>query len=286
MTLSPADGATRRAMLAAGLAGGAGLCAPGAEAAPAALDLATPAGRLRAYMMMRGALDDRLVIGFVEGRYYGVVDAELTPLYGVVAATFARYRARPGGGYAGASYEVAFFTDLATGAALDTFLNPYTGERVDVVNSAFPPSTLAITDDLAITAPTGPPGLTLSDRVIAVQASGSDVWLTEQVSSAFTLPGAAKPVRYSEVTSLHALASDLSAPGAKSAPCQTAYTSIVSWRPWLKMGDHPGHLLGNGVGRYNATFETLPDAWRAAAAQRRPDVLKDPSAPLSGLLKD
>jgi hypothetical protein len=284
MTPSPADGATRRAMLAAGLAGGAGLCAPGAEAAPPALDLATPAGRLRAYMLMRGALDDRLVIGFVEGRYYGVVDAELTPLYGVFAATFARYRPRPGGGFDGASYEVAFFTDLATGAALDTFLNPYTGARVDVANAAFPPATLAIAEDLTITAPTGPPGVSLGDRVIAVQAQGGDVWMTEQVVGAYTPPGAAKAVRYSEITALHALASDLSAPGAKSVPCQTSYTSVVSWRPWLQMGDHPGHLLGNGVGRYGATLDTVPETWRRAAAQRRPDVLRDPAGPLAGLL--
>jgi hypothetical protein len=236
-------------------------------------------------MMMRGALDDRLVIGFISGRYYGVVDNEIKPLYGVVGATFARYRPRADGGYDGATYEIPFFTDLETGAALDKYRNPYTGETVDVVNSGYPPSAFTVTEALEIVSPKPFPGLVLRDRVINVQTSGADVWMTEETTSALTLPGAPKPVRYSEVTSLHALQADLLKPSAKSVPCQTAYTSVVSWRPWLKMGDHPGHLMGNGVGRYGMTMDELPANWRAATLSRRPDVLKDPKAALASLFQ-
>ena len=53
------------------------------------LDLTTGVGN-----GMRGALDGQLVVGFVSGRYDGVVDSEMTPLYGVAGATISRYRAR------------------------------------------------------------------------------------------------------------------------------------------------------------------------------------------------
>jgi hypothetical protein len=281
---SEAVGATRRALLAAGALGGVSLAGGLARAAAPAVDLATPAGRLRTYMLMRGALDDRLVIGFISGRYYGVVDDEIRPLYGVVGATFGRYRARPGGGYDGASYEVPFFTDLETGLALERWRNPYTGEDVAVPRSAFPPAALVITPDLEIKVPRSPPGLVASDRVVSSFRSGPDIWMTEETTSAFTLPGAAKPVRYSELVNLHALHTDFQAPGQKRVPCQTTYTSVVSWRPWLKMGDRSGHLLGQGAGGYGVSFDQLPANWHAAAARWRPDVLGNPARALEGLL--
>ena len=114
---------SRREALA--LVGGSALAsalrASGVEAAPLASappDLKTKAGIARAYMMMRGALDDRLVIGCVTGRYYGVVDAVLTPLFGVCGATLTRYRPSAGSAYEAVTCELAYFTDLATGAAI------------------------------------------------------------------------------------------------------------------------------------------------------------------------
>jgi len=278
------SGATRRIVLATALASGAFLGSRGAEASSPGLDLTTPKARLRTYMLMRGALDDRLVIGFISGRYYGVVDNEIKPLYGVVGATFARYRRRTDGGFDGATYEVPFFTDLETGAALQTYKNPYTGETVDVVNSGYPPSAFTINEALEIVSSKPFPGLVVSDKVIAIQTSGADLWVTEETTSALTIPNAPKPIRYSEVTSLHTLQADLQNPRAKSVSCQTAYTSIVSWRPWLKMGDHPGHLMGNGVGRYGVTMDELPANWRAAAAAHHPDALANPAGPLTAIL--
>ena len=68
----------------------AGSVGQAARPAPPARSLLSEA--LRRFIKMSGALDDRLVIGFVSGRYNGVVDSELTPLFGVFAATFSRYR--------------------------------------------------------------------------------------------------------------------------------------------------------------------------------------------------
>jgi hypothetical protein len=281
---SPANSAaTRRAVLVG--AGLAGLVHTRASAAPLAprspaLDLTTPPGRLKAYMQMRGALDDRLVIGFVSGRYYGVIDSEMTPLYGVVGATFARYRPRADGGYDAATYEIAYFTDLETGAALNKWANPYTGEIVDVPETASPPSTLVITPDLHIDLAKSFPGMTDDDRVVSSQVAAPDVWITEETKAAMVAPGAAKPFHYGEIVTLHADLSAFASSDTPRVPCQTAYTSVVSWRPWLKMGTRSGHLLGNGSGRYGATLDQLPPAWLEAVSQRRPGVLKDPGAPL------
>jgi len=274
---------TRRTILASGLLGGAALAGTPAHAAPG-LDLDTPAGRFKAYMLMRGALDGQVVIGFVSGRYYGIVDGDLKPLYGVAGATFPRYRVRPDGAYDGVGYELAFFTDLKTGEALDEFHNPYTDEVVAVPVTMLPPADLIIKPSLEIEIPKPPAGYSGYDRVVSGLTSGPDVWFTEESTASLMFPGAAKPFHYNEVLSIHATRAELQAPGVTHVRAVTGYSSVVTWRPWLKMGDRPGHLMGTGAGRYGATMDELPDNWRRAAAKHRPDILANPGALLKGRL--
>ena len=168
-----------------------------AFAAPPArrIDLADPAKRLRAFMLMRGALDNRLVVGCLTGRYYGVVEDQVTPLFSLVSATFARFRRTAEGGFEGASFEVPFFTDLATGEALDHFANPYTGETVTVPQTALPPARIAITSDLRIATPGAAARLEYRHQILPPIQSGDDVWMVEETISAIQIPNRAKPLR-------------------------------------------------------------------------------------------
>jgi hypothetical protein len=256
-----------------------------AASAEKTIDLADPTKRLRAYMLMRGALDDRLVIGCLTGRYHGVVDDEIMPFFGIVSATFARYRQTADGGFEGATFEVPFFTDIETGEALDRLVNPYTGETVSVSQSALPPARIEIAHDLGFSIPATPPRLAYQHHVLPALQSGDNVWMVEETISAIQLPNRPKPMRYAEIVTLHARASDLGAPGARRVPCETSFESVSSWRPWLKMSDHPGHLNGTGAGRYGVPMDELPADWIKAAASLRPEVLKNPGAPLDALLK-
>lgn len=256
-----------------------------AKASRTKIDVSTPQGRLKAYMLMRGALDDRLVIGCISGTYYGVVDAEITPLYGVVAATFARYRPHAAGGYEAVTTEQAYFTDLETGAWIKSYKNPYTGETVTVPASGFKPNRIIISPDVDLRLATPVPGIQFDHHVLPVEIRGDDVWLTEVTRTAGAVPGSAKPFRYSESVVLHARRSELEARNAKQVTCETTFNGVVSWRPWLKMGDRPGHLLGIGAGRYGATMETLPAVWISATREHRPDLLSNPIAVLDPLWK-
>jgi hypothetical protein len=110
-----------------------------------------------------------------------------------------------------------------------------------------------------------------------------DYWITEESKSRFQLPGQSKPVHFNELVTMHARCSDLAKADAVRVPCQTAFTAIVSWRPWMKMGDHPGHLFANAAGRYDVGLDALPTAWQAAVRARRPQLLQDPGAPIAAL---
>lgn len=232
----------------------------------------TEASRLRNFMLMRGALDDRLVIGTLNGRYWGCVNGAMTPLFDVVSATFSRYRRLNDGTYRGVSIEQAYFVDSVTGDLLRTFANPYTGKTVKVPVGGYPPTSLVFGADLAMHVSKPPPGLVLGHRVTPLVVQGDDVTMTEIT----TIGVGGKSPFYQAVVGLHARASELGRYGVKKVRCETSYTSVSRWASWLEMGDHAGETVATGQGIYGAMTSGLPKPWVAAAQQHRPELLTDP----------
>ncbi|SFO03099.1 DUF1838 family protein [Sphingomonas sp. OK281] len=252
-----------------------------------ALDFARSEDRLKAYMLMRGALDERLVIGGISGSYFGVVDDRITPLWDVTAVTFARYRRRADGGYDGYTAEVAYFIDPQTRRATGQFRNPYTDEIVIEPQQGYPPAHVVIGADLSFGLAVPIPGLVLDHRIKQPDVRGDDVWISEISQSAMTLPGAAanvrKPVRYSENIIMHARRSELETPGVRRVRTDVSFTNIVSWRPWMNMGDRPGHLTAIGAGSVSDTMDLLPADWIAATREKRPALLDNPGMLLDAI---
>ncbi|WP_298195965.1 DUF1838 family protein [Novosphingobium sp.] len=277
----------RRSALTALAAAGTLAALPGGlSAAPrrgVPLDLASPAGRLRTFRMMRGGLDEALSIAWVSARYYGVVDDRMDPLFAVVSAVFSRSRTASDGGFDLVNFELAWFTDPATGQVLDTWTNPYTGQVVKVPSGGFAPSRVHFSPALEFSLAKPVPGLDMAHEVLPFEVRGDDVWVTERARTAMTVPGASRPFRYSESNTFHASRKALEAPGATRVSSDVSFTNVCSWRPWMGMGDRPGHLSATGVGRQNATRDSLPPAWLEATAARRPEVLADPGAILAPL---
>ncbi len=253
-------------------------------AATEPLDLTSPSARLRTFMLMRGALDERLVVGFVSGRYYGIVDEVMTPLFGVTAATFARYRAMPkdgsaNGGFEYFSFEQAYFTDLDSGAVLSTWNNPYTGQTVTVPVTSSAPRKSIITADLSFATATPIPGFNAEHIVLPAEQIGDDVLFVEQTRAAIAVPPPGKPFHYNEIVTLRASAAELGAStanNAKRVATATTFAAVVGWRPWQQMGDRPGHLMAQGSGRYGASIDAMPKAWLEATRRLRPELLSDP----------
>ena len=147
----------RRAMLR--LLGGAviGAGVPGIPAFGAAgLDLSDRGDYLTAVAKLRGSTDDRLVMGWVIGTRYAVVDHRATPMLGILAGTFSRYRMISDEAFEARAIEVAFFTDIETGILAKTWKNPFTGKTVEVPQVRMGPSTIIMTaDGLRIDSPAG-----------------------------------------------------------------------------------------------------------------------------------
>jgi len=260
---------------------GAGLAAP-AHAQGKKLDLSNRADFLTAVQKMRGALDERICMGYVKGVYYGVVDQKITPLYGVLGGTFSRYKKNAEGNYDGRTFEVAYFTDWATGQLLEKFKNPYTGETVDVPQTRMGPSNITITaDGLKIAGAEGR-GLVVSHRFLPARVVNDDVWIVDE-SVVATPPDFNGPkFAFNEVTTLQTTLSELNDPKLMQTATHVHFNGVVTWRPWLKMGDRPGHLLGNAAGRRLAKMTDYPREYQEWTAKYHPDVWADPGKILDG----
>ncbi|KQM13322.1 DUF1838 family protein [Novosphingobium sp. Leaf2] len=262
---------------AAGLfAGHAGAALASAKMAGPSLD--TPAGRLRAYMMMHGALDERLVIGYLSGSYFGVVNAEMTPLWDVVGVTFSRYRRRSDGGYDGVTGEIAFFFDPATGKAPGRFFNPYTGAWVTDPQSNLPPSRITFSPTGEMQVPHLPPGATFDHVIKAPQVRGDDIWISAVTRAGIPAPAGKPAFHYNEMVTLHGRVSDLSRGDLGRIPCEVTFTNVVDWRPWMGMAGRPGHLTAIGSGRLGVSISDLPKPWIEATRQKFPAILDDPGS--------
>lgn len=146
-----------------------------------------------------------------------------------------------------------------------------------------PPARIRFANDLSFHVAREVPGLQMEHEVLPFEIRGDDVWVTERSRTAMTFPGAPRPFRYSESNTFHAKRQDLLEPGATRVTSEVSFTNVCSWRPWMGMGDLPGHLIATGIGRQNASPDSLPPAFVEATLARRPEMLKDPAAILRPL---
>ena len=220
-------------LLATGL-GAAAIGLPGC--ASAGLDLSARPDFLNAIARMRGSTDERLVLGWLIGKRYAMVDNKAIPMMGILAGTFTRYRRISEEAFEGRSFEVAYFTDLETGQLAEEWYNPISDQRVEVPQTRMGPSTVILTaDGLEIKSASGEAtGMEIHHRFLpAVQRMGR-VWITEEimVSGTPSFPGA-KPFNYNEMTTYQALQSDLENDKLAAVPTSIEFHSLVSYRPRL-----------------------------------------------------
>ena len=53
---------------------------------------------------------------------------------------------------------------------------------------------------------------------------------------------------------------------------------MTSFRPWMQVGDLPGHTFSNGYGGRVRSVQELPAEYRDYVQQVHPDALADPEA--------
>ncbi len=285
-------GALRLAATAA-LAGVTAGCASTTASAPARRPLAFNdpiwnreiSARLEAF-----ADPKKFVYGSVTGVVTGVRDGEkVRPLMRFEVFSTIRVVRQADGSYQRLCREVVFYRSLETGLLMDEWDNPYTGERVKVVDVSNDPYNYVISDFFPQppsygglnkeTRPRRPfirnwsmldadtVGLESDIHLLYPSAMQPDKWPRES-------PG--KMTRTSEMFRYSIRRADLENAELDNIPYQGVWNRITPWLPWMLMDQAPGHILYAGSMTARQSLEFFPKDVIERVKTRYPKYLVAP----------
>ena len=251
---------------------------------------------LHYFIKLRSSLDDRVTMGWVDCVNYVFVEGVTYPLYRLLSTTIRQMRKVDDSLYKSVSLEVAMYMDIETGALLDKLTMPITGNVVDVPLYRAGPSHMDMTvraedtteftmnqetvdgDSFFAT------GQVESQRFMSLpQRRGDDFYIRQDISARVFPPDRTAPsFFYREWTINQGSWKALADPAVISAPVDVAYIANTAFRPWMQMGDTPGHTVQNGRGGKAETPDELPVELHRLVKIHHPDLIEDPRGVLAG----
>lgn len=256
------------------------ISAAGATPARAALNLTNAVDGHKAHVKLRGSLGTEWVFRHYWGDVYAVLPDQLPiPMFKFEGLIKAKWTDNGDGTHSELLYDMSSFLDWKTQAILQSFDNPITGDKNDVIQVWDGPSPTKYT----VAGPvypwtTKPPTEPVS---LPWRIEDGHVWLPE--SASFERPHPLDPTAWPKASSgkttrslvnvtLSGRLADLE-DGQLSAPHDMRWTATRSWLPWLHLGQMPGQLLTIGTGRKISGPEVLSAKMRDIIAQQQPNYL-------------
>ncbi|NCF30261.1 MAG: DUF1838 domain-containing protein [Gammaproteobacteria bacterium] len=235
------------------------------------LDPANPAHTLLISRKLAHSMDESPVFWWAKLSRMYMLDKIITPLWDVhVAAVLTTRDIDEHGSYETTAISMVFYTDLETGEYLSSFDNPITGETVDI--GYFPAK----------------PGKRITSIVGAKSEPrtrpGYDVWVRVDDSTRVEPiePETGPAFRVNDWNTYHGSLSDVANPKIANAPATWHFNDVLSFPPWLGMGDTPGDYVSRGFGRKVSGIRSMPEQLQDLIKERHPDIYKDPAAALRG----
>jgi hypothetical protein len=247
--------------------------AAGAAKAPK-LDLATPEGAMLANRKIQCSTKDNVPVtywwlGDMYSRVPGEKDRLLFKVEGMnIRQCVAISDPAKGAGFKLVSRELLLYRDPATGQLARKWKNPWTGEEVDVVQTANDPvnSTWWLN---------GRDGKTPMKWMGTAQ--GNMWWMTTTVPLFYRNPLGGDYQDYVggiyHATEMFNFFGDLDAlqdPKLETVPIRVGWVRVSGWLPWMKMGDRVGTLYFHTAGRKLEKFDDLPTQMKQDIAAEFP----------------
>lgn len=243
-----------------------------------ALDLASPQTRAWVRAKIMASAGTETVYTFYRVHAFAYLHAgNLEPLFTTHVLNARVCRPSSDTVYQFTTYEVGMVTQFDSDEPLETWLNPYTGERVKVWPLINGPLAVEARPDSIGTAA----GLDLRPDGMRIDVMGDLVFLP--TLSAVTAPNRFQPDEWPSESTGENFYWDSHftyvAPLAEVVDRDIQRTSSIfylqnlgSWYPWMRMGQHPGRLYGRAYGRKIGDFDEIPIAARRLIEQRVPEI--------------
>jgi hypothetical protein len=207
----------------------------------------------------------KYVSGYVDGMVHAVRDGEaVKPIFGFNVFSSTRVVKQDDGSYLRMCRELIFYRNLQTGQLMDEYDNPFTGERVKVVDVANDPFNYKISEwfpqppnygGLNKSAPPKRP-LILNwqlwhDDTVVLERD-VHLWYKNALDPAKWPRESAGPMnRVSELFRYVIRREDMENPELTHLPHLGIWMRITPWLPWMLMGTSPGHIF------YTGTFSSV-----------------------------
>jgi hypothetical protein len=287
----PYDGrVTRRDLLrgAGVLAVSAGL--PGAPAHAAVktgqFDFSKAEDHLQAWLKIYGDLAGNLdTYSWFAGHIFAITGERRppVPLLGWEGFAVNRIVPQADGGFRVFINEAAFYKDPDSDAIIDTWRNPFTGERCEVWQLHAGPLTNRLTtvrrhqrkDGSFEETPFRLPLFVQGDEAF-VSIEFNDVRDNALRPEQWPRESSGPKVRVAESMQFIANRAELQNPALTRCESTAAWTLLRGWLPWMLMGQAPGHLFFRSVIHKLRSADGVPQRLVAEARRRFPEMLRSP----------
>jgi len=245
----------------------------GCTSSSGTLDLQDPRNAFNAYVKLLGSLKNATVYTSFQGTLSGVLpDQAPQAICRYQGLARSDWKTNPDGSFTKRSFDIGFFGDLETGEVVEEIVNPLSGETVQPFHFKYGGGP-AQNIDMDV----------LSD--IRWNEIGENIWLSEAGGGAFPHPmdmrkwpreSSGKELYYRSETDYVTNRSQLSDNRVFSADQTLFWSSLLSWEPWLLMGQTPGFTMWRGVGVKLKRSNQIPKSMQSFIANVQPNYLDEP----------
>jgi len=214
------------------------------------------------------------VFGHCTGTVCGVRPGEaVRPILGFEVFSTIRVMRQADGSYQRVTREAIFYTDPKTGDILDEWDNPYTGERVKVVDvhndpynwiiaSTFQPPAMPGVVTTGQATPGGKPYLLdwswLGPDTVVLTTDYHGYYPNLLNPAHWPRESSGPMIQSSELFRYFINKKELEDPKMTFLPANGSWVRVQPWLPWMLMGPAPGHIMYDGVFRANPTPDYIP----------------------------
>jgi hypothetical protein len=291
--------ASRRSALGLGAASLALATTAGSTAAATAkparipIQLDDPIWNRETAARMQADTNGEQVYGHCTGVVTGVRPGEaVRPLLNFEVFSTIRVLRQKDGNYQRMTKETILYTDPKTGAVLETWDNPYTGERVKVVEvhndpynwviaSTVQPPAMPGVVNAGQAVPGGKPYLlhweTLGPDTLVLVEDGHGYYPNRLDPAKWPRESSGPMIQSSELFRWFVSRRDLEDPAKTFVPANGSWVRVQPWLPWMLMGTAPGHVMYDGVFRAELTPDYIPPQVMAHIKKYYPDYLTAPT---------
>jgi hypothetical protein len=291
ITRRQALGGAAAAALGAGLLAASTGAAKPVERIPVRFD--DPIWNREANARLEADTNGSQVFGRCSGIVCGVRPGEaVRTLFNFEVFSTIRVLRQADGNYQRMTKETILYADPTTGAMLDEWDNPYTGERVKVVDVANDPYNWIIASTVQ---PPAMPGIVTTGQAVPGGKPYLLDWLDFGADTIVMIrdghayyPNRLDPAKWpresagpmiqsSELFRYFVSRADLEDPTKTHVPANGSWVRVQPWLPWMLMGQTPGHVMYDGIFRSYRNTDYYPKPVLERIKSRYPQYMTAPT---------